>query len=222
MDALGFQSVGEIAQELKKSAKYLGADCETGGIDLSTSLLTAYFAALDDEFKFLDELDLKIKPESTFYTVTAEGLGINKIDLVAHDKEAKTKKEVKTQLYEFLKVSSDNGKNKLILIGHGVKFDQDFLWTHLISQETWEQFVSYRVIDTVPIARCLIDVGIIPKTVRGSLASLCDYFKITVPGTDFHTGKGDTLRTVLLYKKMLEILKGLELDAKLWREHIQK
>ena len=84
-------------------------------------------------------------------------------------------------------------------------FDIKFLQAHIMSQGTWEKFVSYRVRDTASLGGSLLDAGIVPSTVSGSLTSFCQYYGIIL--TDAHTAAGDTKATVAVYQKMLEDMK---------------
>ena len=154
--------------------KYIAFDCETGGLDpLANSLLTVYFVVFDSTFKVLGDLDLKIKPDKGGnYNVTAEALGINKIDLVKHDAEATTLTTAKAELYTFLQKFNEDGKTKLIPVGHNIAFDESFVLNNLISRGVWHKFVSYRKLDTGTILQFLKMVGKVPTHVTGSLSSI--------------------------------------------------
>lgn len=181
--------------------KFISLDVETGGIGKDKSLLTAYFMVMDEAGNKVTDLDLRIKPEDKIYHVTAEALSINKINLVSHDAEAITDREAGSRLYEFLRLVSQDGKQKLIPVGHNVKFDIDFIWEKLLSRPSWEHFVSYRVIDTASIGQFLQLAGLIPPEVSGSLGSLAKEFQVVNPAA--HTGEGDVLTTVGILKGML-------------------
>jgi DNA polymerase III epsilon subunit-like protein len=86
-------------------SKYLALDCETGGLE-GTSLLSLYCGVYDESFTLLDELELFLRPKDHIYHVTAEGLGINKIDLVEHEKKAIPYAEGGTLLYDFIEKHS--------------------------------------------------------------------------------------------------------------------
>jgi DNA polymerase III alpha subunit (gram-positive type) len=184
--------------------KYIAFDCETGGIGSDKSLLTAYFEVLDEDLNVTTSLSLKVKPDDETYHVTAEALGINKINLVKHNAEALYEKSAGTALYNFLAEQSNHGKIKLIPIGQNVKFDADFLWDHLITRKTWEKFVSYRVLDTATIGLFLRELNIIPMSVSGSLGSYCKHYGVFL---DAHDAMGDTKGTVAVLKAMIKDLK---------------
>ena len=184
--------------------QYLALDVETGGVTPETSLLTAYLAVLDDAFHIVDELDLKLKPEDGNYVVTAQALSINKINLVEHDKVAMPYSKAKTPLYQFLERNYQG--EKLIPVGHGVSFDVRRVSSILISQGSWENFVSYRLLDTGNAAQFLRAAGLFPKNVSGSLGSLVAHFGLPSKG-ELHDARTDTLQTVEVLKKLLKIVK---------------
>lgn len=181
--------------------KYIALDIETGGIGHDKSLLTAYLMTLDENFEPTGAILLETKPKDGIYSITAQALEINGINLIEHDKKAITYQEAGTQLYEFLDGSYDG--EKLIPIGHNVAFDIKFLQAKLISSGSWNTFVSYRVLDTGVIAQYLKAVGKMPVEVSGSLGSLRSHFG--VEQRTEHTADGDTKMTVDVLKAMLEV-----------------
>ena len=190
---------------LPRVNKYIAMDVETGGLTPETSILTAFFAVLDQDFNVTDEIDFNLKPEDGIYRVTAGGLMVNKINLVEHDKTAILVKDAKTPLYEFLK--KNNHGEKLIPIGHNVAFDISRIKRDgLISEGSWETFVSYRCVDTGVVCQFLRAAGLFPEDVSGSLGSLVGYFRIPSIG-ELHNAKTDTLQTVAVLKELLKIVK---------------
>lgn len=187
--------------------KYIAFDCETGGLDTGiSSLLTVYFVVFDRDFKVLGELDLKIKPDKGMnYVVSAEALGINKIDLVAHDADPATitLSQAKAALYSFLQTHNSDGKTKLIPVGHNIYFDQGVVLAHLISRGTWHKFCSYRLLDTGVILQFLKLTGHVPHDVTGSLTSIIEYFDIPVSG-NMHEAKTDTVATVKALRALMK------------------
>lgn len=210
-------------------SKYLVMDCETGGFE-GTSLLSFYFGVLDENFNVLDELELFLRPKDRIYKVTAEALGVNKINLIEHEKKAIPYNEGGTLLFNFLQRNSAiplyftpagsllNGVvrvdpdttflveqtiGKLEPLGHNVAGDIVRVKEDLISQGSWDKFVSYRIQDTGVVGNFLKKKGKIPKEISGSLSSYCDYFK--VDRTNAHDAKADCLMTAAVYKEMLKL-----------------
>lgn len=199
------------------TTKFIVTDCEMGGIDLDFSLLEVYFGAFDENFNFNSgnsvhhELTLKIKHDK--YIVAADAMAVNKIDLVKHHAQAEYKTEAGKKLYNFLKghVSQNWFENmcvstKPIVIGHGVNGDLAHIWKGLLNRETFEQFTSYRRVDTSVLHQTFQVAGIVPMEVTGSLESLAKYYEIPIEGT-LHTAKADALLTLRVFQKQNEILK---------------
>lgn len=182
--------------------RFLALDTETGGIGADKSLLSAYFLILDENFVEIDDLLLLMKPDDGVYHVTGQALDINGIDLKTHDKTAVTYKEAGTKLYDFLTKNNPLGTNKFIPVGHNVGFDIKFLMGKVISEGSWNKYVSYRLMDTGVIAQFLRKIKIIPTTVNGSLGSLAEHFQVRKH--NLHTADGDVRTTVDVLKRMIE------------------
>lgn len=185
---------------------YLVFDTETGGIGLDKSLLTAWFGVYNQDFIFYDSLSLALKPDDGIYKVTGEAMGVNKIDLVEHEKRAIPYKQVKTELYQFLQRWATDAGNVLIPVGHVVSGDIDHVIDKLISRGSWEQFVSYKPLDTCIIARALQEVGKLPSDLGLSLRNLVSYFDIRVNGNP-HEAEYDARATAILLQHLLGVMK---------------
>ncbi len=179
--------------------KYIATDTETGGIGPEFSLLTAYFAVLDENFNFISDLDLKLKHD--VYHITPEAMAINKIDLIEHDKVAIHKSEAGQLLRNFLIENSNKGEVKLIPLGHGIAFDVNVIWNGLLGRAQFETYCSYRRLCTAVIAQYLKDMKVIPDNVSGSLSSLAEYYGLST--AHVHDAKFDTMLSVDIYRKML-------------------
>ena len=169
--------------------KYLHIDCEMGGRDRRFSLLTAHFMVTDANFNVLGDLYLEIKPDDGVYVLSGEGMSVNKIDIVAHDKVAIPYKNAKPLLFNFLKLHS-NG-DKLTPVGHAVKGDIEHILAVLISEGSWQQFCTYHFIDTSVVLQFLRACGKMPLDCDGSVGALAKYFNIPVDG-DLHDARVDT------------------------------
>lgn len=187
--------------------KFLTIDNETGGIDHGKSLLTVYLGLFDQDFKYIDELYLYLKPPDGAYVCTAESLRINKINLIEHDKVAVSYKDGATLLYNFINKHSENGKIKLVPVGQNVTFDINHIHDKLLQKKNWDKFCSYRIRDTGVLGGVLQDAGLIPETISGGLSTLLDHFKIPYEKSQLHDAKVDAICTLRLYEAMLALLK---------------
>ncbi len=194
-----------------ETTKYIALDVETGGIESDTTLLTAYFGVYDENLELLDDLYLRMHPDAPKgkrpkYVLTAEGMDVNGIDLVAHDAFAIPMKTAGQELYSFLAKNSNNGATKLVPLGHNVYFDiLGVTERGLVSKNSWEKHCSYRVVDTATIGRFLIEAGVLPRFEKGSLGQYCEHFHIPTKGQ--HDAKVDVDMTVRVYKNFLELVK---------------
>ena len=174
-------------------------------IGLDKSLLTAYFLICDDKFQTVDDIYLALKPDDGIYRVTGEAMGINRINLVEHDRTALPYKKAKPILYQFLERNYGYRKERMVPVGHGMSGDLEHIWQALIGRETWETFVSYRRLDTSVALQFLKSCGKFSDDVSGSLESLCNYFYIN--NGQLHDAKVDTLNTRDVLKKLMEMTK---------------
>lgn len=187
-------------------AKYIATDIETGGIDDKVSLLTAYFIILNSNLDELATLSLALKPNNGApYVLEAEGMGVNKINIVEHDKVAVSMSEGGRQFREFIKDWSNDGEIKLIPLGQNVPFDIRKLNMELLNKKESDKYISYRVLDTAVIHQFLQQLGLMPANVSGSLSSLIEYFEIKLPGNP-HEAEYDTRAAVEVYKKQLALI----------------
>jgi oligoribonuclease (3'-5' exoribonuclease) len=181
---------------------YLSVDTETCGIGLDKSLLSIGLVLADEQFGILGEVELKCCPDNLTFNVTSESLRINKIELKQWDKNP-TYKETKTILFHYLKDWSNNGTQKLCVVGKNVYFDLQQIWDKTLSRNTWEQFCSYRILDVTSVAQYLFFTGKIPPTVSGSLESLVDFYKI--PKLECHNALNDSKMTLMVLKEMVNV-----------------
>jgi oligoribonuclease (3'-5' exoribonuclease) len=188
---------------------YVPFDCETGGTNQETSdLLTLYMAVMDENFKIVEELDLKLKPDGgRLPIVEAQALEVNGINLTEHlaDPETITYSEGKKKIVAMLKkyLKKKGRYSNLIPMGHNVGFDIDYIQQYLIPKEEWDAILHYRTVDTNPIIGFLKDCGWLPKEL-GRLESIVEYFG--APKRKAHTAKDDTLMMVDSYKALLELM----------------
>lgn len=185
----------------------IAMDTETGGIPDEVSILTAYFALCKLENNILtieDELDLKIKPDNRVYRITAESLEINKINLVNHEKNAIFEKAAGQLLYKKLSEWYGIAKDKLIPLGHNIGFDIRKITTTLLTKGNWDNFVSYRTLDTCTIAQFFRLSGKLPDGLSCSVVNLSEFFQISVDGAA-HEAKYDTLVTIEIFNHLKKL-----------------
>lgn len=191
---------------------YLWSDTETSGKNkLKHKILTVYFAIYNDKLEFMDELDLKVKPDDCKSVedipFQPEALETNGINLEQHinDPETITYSEAKKVIIEFLeKYKIPNKRKHFRLSGHNVEFDKQFILEMLVDEDSWEKLVHYNTIDTLRITTFLQDCGFIPADV-GSLGSMVEYFGI--PMGLAHNAREDIKMTVNLYRAILQMMK---------------
>lgn len=184
--------------------KYFLFDTETGGIRKEMSLLTLYGHILDDNLNILDTIDLKIKPDDGVYHLTAQGLGINRINIMVHDQVAKPVSEVKNRFKNYIVGWALN--QKLTPIGHNVRFDVKFVKTHLL--EDWDRYFDRRHIDTASIGKFLALTGIVPKLNSYSLADMAAAMLLEVDESKRHEASYDADLTLNVLRSMTNLVKG--------------
>jgi DNA polymerase III epsilon subunit-like protein len=185
---------------------YIALDIELGGLEREHSLLTAYFSVLDEQFEEIAELYLFVKPnDDKGYVIDPEAMAVNRINLIEHDQIAIPSSEAGQLLFKFLRDWSGNGQYKLVPIGHGVIGDLQCIWEKLLRRKVFEQFCSYRKIDTSAVTQFLKAVGMFPQEVSGSLGSLIEHFKLKGV-TNSHDAKDDTRATVAILQELIKLV----------------
>lgn len=182
--------------------KYLVIDCETGGIGLEYSLLTAYFGILNKKGELLDELNLKLIPDDGTFILNQEGMKINQIDIRNWD--GIYYKSAKAILYKFLdKWYKESGNLKFISVGQAVDGDIQHIKKYLISEGSWFNFVENIPRDTLYLATYLRDSGALD--IRSlSLRALAEFFNLDA--SNLHDAKFDALLTWQIYEKLRELM----------------
>lgn len=190
---------------------YFATDTETGGLNPDKAdLLTFYVGFHDEEFKLVDELYLKLKPDDGRIPIAELGaLRVNGINIAEHlaDPETVTYKEGREKVIAITKkYLKKNGRYSNIRpMGHNLPFDINWIQKHLVDKDTWDSMIHYGIIDTKTICDFLKDVGWFPKEL-GTLTSLVDY--LGIPKRPAHNAKEDTLMMVDVYKKYLDMMKN--------------
>lgn len=190
--------------------RYFVTDTETGGLTKDFSLLTLYGAILNEDFEIIDEIELKIKPGHRKYVLLPEAMEINKIDIVAHDKEAKLESICADQLKTFLKKHIMlNNNEKLVLGGHNVYFDVMFIEEHLLFD--FNDLFSRHRLDTGTLGLLLKLIGKFPQDEKISLENLAKCFGIKFENFA-HDARSDTKVTIEVLKCTLEALKTQKIE----------
>lgn len=191
------------------STIYMAFDTETGGLDCQTSdVLTLYIGMMDENFKLLDELDLKLKPDGGRLPIAEAGaLRVNGIDIQKHMANPETitysaaKEKVVAMLKKYLK---KNGRySNIIPLGHNVPFDVGYTQQYVLPKEEWDKIIHYAYFDTSPIVTFFKRCGWFPKEI-GNLGSVVEF--MGVPKRAAHNAKEDTLMCVDVAKAMLALM----------------
>lgn len=188
-------------------------DTETGGLNENKAdLLTAFFCLIDEEYKIVDELYLKLKPDGGRTPIAEAGaLAVNKIVIATHlaDPETVTYSEGREKLKAMIKKHlKRNGRySNITPMGYNCPFDTRWTQKHLLPQEDWESLLHYKMHDVMQVVDSLKKYGLFPKTL-GSLASVVEY--LAIPTRNAHNAKEDTMMTIDVDKKLAEFFRSLK------------
>lgn len=181
--------------------RYLFLDCETGGLDTNYSLLTVYGVILDNLVDEVGEIDLSIKPNNGKYKVAEQAMKVNRINLEQHDKQAITESEAGKRLLDLLEVASEGGRHKVVVVGHNVGFDLDFIKSKLVKPKDFDRFVSKIYIDTCQIGMFMKMIGLLPLELPNSLDSYGEYF--CIKRKNLHDARNDVKLNISVFRKMI-------------------
>lgn len=189
---------------------FCAMDSETGGLDpKKADILTLFMSMVDEDFKVLEELDLKLKPNDRLPVAEQGALDVNKIDLQKHlaDPNTITYAEARLKIIAFAKkyLKKRGRYSNLIVLGQNVSFDLNFIWEHVIPKDEWETLFSYNIEDTKTAGLFLKRCGWIPKEC-GTLKSFVEYFGIAK--REAHEARGDVLMTIDCYRAMVNLMKS--------------
>jgi hypothetical protein len=193
------------------SQLYMAWDTETGGLNENKAdLLTAYFAIMDEDYKIIEDLYLKLKPDDGRMPIAEAGaLKVNGINIQNHmaDPETVPYKEGQARLEALIKRHlKRNGRfSNITPMGYNCPFDVRWTQKYLLSQENWESLLHYKTHDVMGAVDFLKKAGWFPKTL-GSLATVVEY--LAIPTRNAHNAKEDTLMTIDVDKKIMDIMKS--------------
>jgi oligoribonuclease (3'-5' exoribonuclease) len=191
------------------STFYVFYDLETGDLEPEDGdILTGYFAMLDENFKIVEDLALKLKPEGRLPIANEGALRVNGINLQNHvaDPQTITYAEGKAKLVTMLKkYLKKNGRySNLIAGGYNIRgFDNRWLQHHLLDKATMNSLIHYKYLDVADEIDVLKRHGWLPKTL-GTLSSAVEFFG--VPKGEAHVARDDILMTVGVFLKVKELL----------------
>jgi len=190
----------------------LWMDCETFGLNPNKNpVATIYMALYDDQDRFIDDLDLKVKPDSMEgLEVSHETTKIHGIVWENHitNPDTITYSKAKEVIINFLsKHKIPKAKKSFKPAGQNIAFDTNYLKNTVFTPEEWDGLVHYRYIDTLVVLNYLQDMDLVPSDL-GNLTSLIEYFGLKTG--EFHDARADVKMTVEVYKKMKELILGLK------------
>lgn len=187
-------------------------DTETFGLDPKKNpLATVYMAIYDDQDRFIEDLDLKVKPDSMEgLIIDLETEKIHGINWENHqaDPETLTYSKAQAKIISFFeKHKIPKAKKRLKPAGQNIQFDLNYLKNTIFTPEEWDKYIHYRYIDTLVVLNYLQDMDLVPKDL-GNLGSLVEFFSLKTG--EFHDAKNDVKMTVEVYKKMKSLILGLK------------
>jgi len=184
-----------------KADKILFIDTETGGIDPASHSLLSLALVVWKELEVRASIEILVN--DGVLNVTEKALEINGINLSEHKKKAVSPALALQQFDQFLGIHFSRDE-KIILGGHNINFDVNFLNTFLTRNGyNFQQRFSHRFVDTSSILFYLYLTGKIKRKLTASQDAF-DYFGITVAGR--HTALGDAFATAQLFSKLINIL----------------
>lgn len=181
---------------------FLVIDTETGGLNPNIyPLLSIGLIAYDIEKGILGELEIFIKHSS--YRIDPVAAIINGFSREEHDRKASTYMETFLAIDSFLVAMFSNPKD-IIVVGHNVQFDVGFMKSfYRKNKRKFEDYFSYRLIDTNSIIKYLSICKIIPE-IKNGLTSAAKHFNIPIENR--HTALDDARATAILFRKLINLL----------------
>ena len=196
---------------MSKDKFLMAFDTETGGLNPGDAdLLTFYGGIFDENLQLVEELYLKLKPDDGRLPITeAQALKVNGIDIKKHleDPETIPYSEGNLKLVTMLKkyLQKTGRYSNIRPFGYNVPFDIRYTQHYLLPPTQWESILHYKHIDVMQNVDFLKEAGWFPPDL-GSLGTVVDYLQL--PKRVAHTAKDDTLMTIDVYKKLLEIMRS--------------
>lgn len=177
--------------------KILFIDTETGGLNPNKHSLLSVGMAVWEDGEIVDTFIAYIASDE--YVVTSEAMGINNIDISLLSVTGWPMPTVALNIKKF--IDKNFGKDRIIIGGHNVHFDMDFLKVNELDDFNY----SHRYINTASILQYLSITGL-ERTSNGSdlaaLENALDHFNITEHQS--HNALDDAINTAKLFTKLTE------------------
>ena len=153
--------------------------------------------------------EVEILVAETDLVVTARALEINRIDLVAHSRQALAPQAALALLQDFIAKHYRKelaAGEQVVIAGHNVGFDVGFLKRLCrISGAEFPSAFSHRVLDTASVLRFLSLAGLLPAEAVTSSGAF-DYLGINIQAEKRHSALGDARATAYLLSRLLELV----------------
>lgn len=196
--------------------KYIGIDCEFGGIHKKSTLLTGALVAFNSNFEQIDKFEFKLLPDEVndsgeyFYFISAGGMKVNGINLDEFEKEARKADVIQEDIKRFLKKHSQRFKGtdskgkaiveyeRITVVGHAVRGDLKRL-KKAFKDVPWNKYLSKTPIDTLDLSKALRLFGILPSDLDLKLNTIADYLMVDNP--NHHEAYNDAIVPVQIVKE---------------------
>ena len=195
-----------------ESYPILVLDTETGGLNPKEhSLLTVAGIAWTP--------DRQPAPLFSFYVrehqvnVTQEAMRINRVDLQKVEEEGLSPKEAVEAIRYALDHHYGPSREKVMLCGHNVDFDKQFLRRlYREAGEVFQDDFSNKTLDTVAIFQFFMAAGLVPPG-KATGDRMFASMGIPVPDAHRHTALGDAWATALSLSRMAQSVKRGQLPT---------
>lgn len=177
-------------------------DVETTGLDpLENEIISIAMLILDERFEVVREKVIYAFPEKPVTEEAAKRNGYTPDKWL--DKGAVSQAAMFSEVYNFVKPY-----NKLLPLGHNVKFDLGFLRSLFddFDSDEFKNFFSYHSLDTVTAAIMFDMIQFHTMGVEYSLEKLCERFGIRLRNA--HDALEDVRATVELFRHLYQVMGG--------------
>ncbi len=136
-----------------RNRNFVLIDVETTGFDEKKHQILEVGMLVIKNMEIVDKLEVKVKHKE--YVITAGAMEANKINILAHNKQAIEEKEAAELILKFLNDNKAEEEEGYIVIGQNIGFDIKFLEAmflrcYLIKE--YRKVISYRNLDLMQLA----------------------------------------------------------------------